>query len=201
MQGKVCIVTGASAGIGRAAALGLARMGATVALVCRSRERAEETCAAIRSATGNNAVDYALADLSSQAQMRQLAQELLIRYPQIHVLINNAGVFHLKRSTSVDGIETVFAVNHLAYFLLTHLLLERLTASGSARIINVASQVHRIGQLDFNDLQNERRYRPMRVYGQSKLCNILFTRELSRRTTGTGVTTNSLHPGGAADQG
>lgn len=198
MHGKVCIVTGANAGIGRATALGLARRGATVALVCRSRERAEEACATIRSATNNHAVDFFLADLSSQTEIRRLAQELLARYPQIHVLVNNAGVFHLKRSTSVDGIETVFAVNHLAYFLLTHLLLERLMISGSARIVNVASHVHRIGTLDFNDLQNERRYRPMHVYGQSKLGNILFTRALSRRIVGTGVTTNCLHPGGVA---
>lgn len=198
MHGKVCIVTGANAGIGRATALGLARQGATVAMICRSHERAEEACTAICSVTGNQAVNFFLADLSSQAEIHQLAQELLARYPQMHVLVNNAGVFHLKRSTSVDNIETVFAVNHLAYFLLTHLLLERLTASGAARIVNVASRVHQIGVLDFNDLQNERSYRPMQVYGRSKLCNILFTRELSRRISGTGVTANAVHPGGVA---
>ncbi len=198
MRGQVCIITGASSGIGRAAALGPARMGATVVLVCRNRERAEAACSAIRSATGNDTVDFVLADLSSQAEIRQLARDLLARYPQIHVLLNNAGVINRKRSTTVDGIETVFAVNHLAYFLLTHLLLERLTFSGSARIVNVASDAHRWGILNFDDLQNTRTYHALRVYGQSKLCNILFTRELARRVVGTGVTVNCLHPGGVA---
>jgi retinol dehydrogenase-12 len=198
MQGRVCIVTGASSGIGRATAFALARRGATVALVCRNHERAEETRATIRRATGNNAVDFVLADLSSQAEIRRLIQDLLTRYPQIHVLVNNAGIVNLKRSTTVDGIETVLAVNHLAYFLLTHLLLERMSASGPARIINVASNAHTWGQLDFNDLQNEHSYRAMQVYGQSKLCNILFTRELARRVAGTGVTSNCLHPGTVA---
>jgi len=198
MQGRVCIVTGASAGIGQATALGLARMGATVVLVCRNRERAEVARSLIRATTGNDAVDFVLADLSSQAEIRQLARDLLARYPQIQVLVNNAGVINRKRETTVDGIETVFAVNHLAYFLLTHLLLERLTISGSARIVNVASDAHRWGNLDFDDLQNARKYRPFPVYGQSKLCNILFTRELARWVAGTGVTVNCLHPGGVA---
>jgi NAD(P)-dependent dehydrogenase (short-subunit alcohol dehydrogenase family) len=198
MWGRVCIVTGASSGIGKATALELARMGATVALVCRNPKRAEAARAEIQTATGNEAVEVLLADLSSQAEIRRLAQELLDRYPQIHALINNAGVLNRKRTTTVDGIETVFAVNHLAYFLLTHLLLERLTISESARVINVASDAHRWGNLDFADLQNARRYRALRVYGQSKLCNILFTRELARRMVGTGVTVNCLHPGGVA---
>ncbi len=198
MRKRVCLVTGASSGIGQATALGLARMGATVVLVCRNRERAEAALTAIRVATGNDAIDFMLADLSSRAEIHRLAQDLLARYPQMHVLVNNAGVINLKRTTTIDGIEMVFAVNHLAYFLLTCLLLERLIASGSARIVNVASDVHRWGSLDFNDLQNERMYRAMRVYGQSKLCNILFTRELARRIVGTGVTANCLHPGGVA---
>src|SRR5215510_12707642 len=194
MQGQVCIVTGASSGVGKATALELARLGATVAMVCRNSERAETTRNEIRTATGNEAIDVLLADLSSQAEIHRLAQELLARYPQIHVLINNAGVFNRRRTTTVDGIETVFAVNHLAYFLLTHVLRERLVASGAARIINVASAAHRWGNLDFGDLQNAREYRAMRVYGQSKLCNILFTRELAHRITGTQVTVNCLHP-------
>ncbi len=198
MQGQVCIITGGSSGIGQATALGLARTGATIGLVCRNRERAEATCSAIRSTTGNNAVEFALADLSSQAEIHRLAQDLLARYLQIHVLVNNAGVINHKRTTTIDGIETVFAVNHLAYFLLTHLLLERLTNSGSARIVNVASDAHRWGSLDFDDLQNARTYRAMRVYGQSKLCNILFTRELARRIAGVGVTATCVHPGGVA---
>jgi NAD(P)-dependent dehydrogenase (short-subunit alcohol dehydrogenase family) len=134
MQGRGCIVTGASSGIGKAAALGLAHLGARVALVCRNRERAEKTCMTIREATGNGTVGFVLADLSSQAEIRRLAQDLLTRYPQIHVLVNNAGTINLKRSTSVDGIETGFAVNHLAYFVLTHLLLERLTDHPAASI-------------------------------------------------------------------
>jgi NAD(P)-dependent dehydrogenase (short-subunit alcohol dehydrogenase family) len=198
MHGKVCIITGATSGIGKATALELARLGAQVALVCRNRERAEETRRTIQQQTGNEAVDIFLADLSSQREIRRLAQELLSRYPQIHVLINNAGVLNWNRTMTVDSIETVFAVNHLAYFLLTDLLLERLTTSAPARIVNVASDAHRWGSLDLNDLQNRRTYRPLRVYGQSKLCNILFTRELARRIQGTGVTANCVHPGGVA---
>jgi NAD(P)-dependent dehydrogenase (short-subunit alcohol dehydrogenase family) len=198
MQGKVCIVTGASSGIGRAAAMELAGMGATVALVCRSRERAEETRAAILAKTGNPASEIFLADLSSLAEIRRLAYELLARYPRMHVLVNNAGILNWRRATTLDGIETVFAVNHLAYFLLSHLLLERLQTSAPARIVNVASDAHRWGALDLNDLQHERSYRPLLVYGRSKLCNILFTRELAYRVQGTGVTVNCVHPGGVA---
>ena len=198
MHGKTCIVTGASAGIGQAIAQGLAARGAHVVLVCRSRARAEATQLAMRTATGNAAIDIALADLSSQAAIRHLAQELLRRYPRIHALINNAGVVNMARTVTVDGIETVFAVNHLAYFLLTQLLLPRLVESAPARIVNVASDAHHWDTLDFADLQNHRRYRGLKVYGQSKLCNLLFTRELARRIAGTGVTVNSLHPGGVA---
>ncbi len=198
MHGRVCVVTGASSGIGKATARELAKMGATVVLVCRNRERAEATRIEICAATGNDSVDFVLADLSSQAEIRRLAQALLERYPQIHVLINNAGVVNLKRSTTVDGVETVFAVNHLAYFLLTHLLLEHLVASEPARIVNVASHAHRWSTLNFNDLQNERTYRPFVVYGQTKLCNILFTRELAHRIAEAGVTANCVHPGGVA---
>lgn len=198
MPGKTCIVTGASAGIGHAIAHGLAARGAHVVLVCRHRERAEATQRVIRTATDNAAVDIALADLSSQAEIRRLALELLQRYPRIHALINNAGVVNAKRTVTVDGIETVFAVNHLAYFLLTQLLLPRLVASAPARIVNVASDAHRWETLDFDDLQNQRRYRALAVYGQSKLCNLLFTRELARRIAGTSVTVNSMHPGGVA---
>jgi NAD(P)-dependent dehydrogenase (short-subunit alcohol dehydrogenase family) len=198
MHGKTCIVTGASAGIGQAIAQGLAARGAHVVLVCRSRERAEATQRAIRAATGNPAIDIALADLSSQADIRRLAQELLQRYPRIHALINNAGVVHTKRTVTVDGLETVFAVNHLAYFLLTQLLLPRLVESAPARIVNVSSDAHRWDTLDFADLQNARRYRALKVYGQSKLCNLLFARVLARCIAGTGVTVNSLHPGGVA---
>lgn len=198
MQGRVCVVTGASAGIGRATAMGLAQQGATVALVCRNRDRAEATRAAIRGQTGNEAIDIFLADLSSRDEIRRLARELMAQYPRLDVLVNNAGVFNWNRETTVDGMETVFAVNHLAYFLLTQLLLEHLKSSAPARIINVASDAHRWGPLDLTDLQHERGYRPLLVYGRSKLCNILFTRELARRVQGTGVTVNCVHPGGVA---
>jgi retinol dehydrogenase-12 len=198
MHGKTCIVTGASAGIGQAIAQGLAACGAQVVLVCRSRARAEAAQNAIRTATGNAEIDIALVDLSSQVEIRRLAQELLQRYPRMHALINNAGVVNTKRTVTVNGIETVFAVNHLAYFLLTQLLLPRLVDSAPARIVNVASDAHHWDTLDFDDLQNHRRYRGLKVYGQSKLCNLLFMRELARRIAGTGVTVNSLHPGGVA---
>lgn len=198
MKGKVCIITGASSGIGHATAMELARMDATVALVCRNRKRAEETRAAILAKTGNSAIEIFLADLSSLAEIRRLAYELLAHYPQIHVLVNNAGIFNWNRATTVDGIEAVFAVNHLAYFLLSYLLLERLRTSAPARIVNVASDAHRWGALHVDDLQQERSYRPLLVYGRSKLCNILFTRELARRIEGVGVTVNCVHPGGVA---
>ena len=198
MSGRVCVVTGASSGIGRATARALACLGATLAVVCRDRGRGEETVAALRTESGNAAVALFLADLSSQAEIRRLAAELSECYPAVHVLVNNAGVVNLRRSTTVDGIETVFAVNHLAYFLLTHLLLERLRGSAPARIVNVASDAHRFGTIDLDDLGHARRYRAMRVYGSSKLANILFTYELARRLEGTRVTANCLHPGAVA---
>src|SRR5207247_1229742 len=165
VSGRVCVVTGASSGIGRATAQALARLGATLALVCRDRGRGEETLAALRAESSAAAVALFLADLSSRAEIRRLAAELGERYPAIHVLVNNAGVINLRRSTTVDGIETVFAVNHLAYFLLPHPLVARLRASAPARIVNVASDAHRFGRIDLGDLGHARRYRAMRVYG------------------------------------
>ena len=195
MTGRTCMITGASSGIGRHTALALARLGATLVLVCRDRGRGEDTVAEIRRETGNEAVRLMLADLSSQQSVRVLAREFLDGGQPLHVLINNAGVVNLRRTLTVDGIETVFAVNHLAYFLLTHLLLERLKASAPARIVNVASHAHRFGGMNFDDLEGARRYRPMRIYGQSKLANILFTYELARRLDGTPMTANAVHPG------
>jgi retinol dehydrogenase-12 len=198
MTGRTCMITGASSGVGRATALGLARLGATLLLVCRDRGRGEETVAEIRDTTGNRAVTLMLADLSSQESIRALAREFLATAQPLHVLVNNAGIVNLRRSVTAEGIETVFAVNHLAYFLLTHLLLDRLKESAPARIVNVASHAHRFSGIDFDDLEAARRYRAMRVYGQSKLANILFTYELARRLTGTGVTVNCVHPGAVA---
>lgn len=197
MAERVCIITGASSGIGRAAACELARGGLALGLVCRSPSRGEDAVAAIRSATGNDDVELFVADLAVQDEIRRVAAEILERYPAIHVLLNNAGVMHMRRTETPDGIESTFAVNHLAYFLLTQLLLDRLRASAPARIVNVASDAHRFGQLDLDDLEyRRRRFRPMQVYGSSKLLNILWTYELARRLEGSGVTANCLHPGG-----
>jgi len=196
LRGRVCVVTGASSGIGRATALALARMGATLVLVCRDPARGAAAAAEVRAAGGDGGVELALADLSSQQEVRRLGEELVARHPEIHVLVNNAGVVNLRYSTTVDGIETVLAVNHLAYFLLTHLLLDRLRGSGPARIVNVASEAHRMARtIDFDDLGHRHRYRALRVYGHSKLANILFTYELARRLEGTTVTANCVHPG------
>jgi retinol dehydrogenase-14 len=198
MTGKTCVLTGATSGIGRETAVGLAGLGARLALVCRDRGRGEATAADIAVRTGNRDVVLHLADLSSRRDVRRVAEELLATHPQIHVLVNNAGVVNLRRTLTEDGIETVFATNHLAYFQLTLLLLGRLRASAPARIVNVASDAHHWGRLDLDDLGNAKRYRAMQVYGQSKLANILFTYELARRLAGTSVTANCLHPGAVA---
>lgn len=195
MQGKICLITGANSGIGKATALGLARMGATVVLVSRDRARGEQAQSEIKAQSGNPNIDLLLADLSSQKSIRQLADDFKQRYSQLHVLINNAGVFSPRKRLTVDGIDMVFAVNQLAPFLLTNLLLNVLKASAPARIVNVSSDSHEANYLKLDDLQSEKHYRPMRAYGQSKLALVLFTYELARRLEGTGVTANCLHPG------
>ncbi|MEE9606412.1 MAG: SDR family oxidoreductase [Myxococcota bacterium] len=200
LEGRTCLVTGASAGIGEQTALGLAQHGARVVLVCRNAERGERARARIARKSGNGDVKLMLADLASVAEIRRLAGDFLAVQPELHVLVNNAGVVNLRRSSTVDGLETTFAVNHLAYFLLTHLLRERLVASAPSRIVNVASDAHKWGRLDFSDLQSEANYGGMRVYGTSKLANILFTYELARRLEGTAVTANCVHPGPVASQ-
>ena len=198
MEGKRCVITGATSGIGEATARALARGGAELTLVCRSAERGEATKERIRDAAPDARVDLVIADLGSQAEIRRAADDLLADPRPIHVLLNNAGVVHLSYSTTVDAIETTFAVNHLAYFLLTRLLLDRIRETPGARIVNVASEAHRFSSMDFDNLGHESDFRWMKVYGQSKLANILFTRELARRLEGTGVTVNSLHPGGVS---
>jgi NAD(P)-dependent dehydrogenase (short-subunit alcohol dehydrogenase family) len=199
LEGKRCVVTGATSGIGRATAVGLAAEGARVAIVGRSRERGEETLAEIRERTGRSDAELFLADLSSQAAIRKVAGEILARCPQIHVLVNNAGVAELRRRETGDGIESSWAVNHLAYFLLTRLLLERIRESAPARIVNVASDAHRfVRSLDPDHPEGRGRYRWWQAYGRSKLANILFTRELARRLEGTRVTVNAAHPGAVA---
>lgn len=195
MKDKICLVTGANRGIGKAIALGLAQRGATVIMVCRDRARGEAAQQEIRSGSGNPAIHLMLADLSSLASVRELAVAYREKYQQLHVLINNAGVAKLQRTLTVDGYETTFAVNHLAPFLLTHLLLDVLQAGAPARIVNVSSLVHKWGKIDFDDVQGETRYDMDKAYNQSKLANVLFTYELARRLAGSGVSVNSMEPG------
>src|SRR5436189_1146360 len=196
MQGKICMVTGANSGIGKATALALAQMGATVVMVCRDRARGEEARSEIITKSRNNAVDLLQADLSSQQSIRQLVEHFQHHYTHLHVLINNAGAtFPGRRRETVDGLEMTFAVNYLAPFLLTNLLLDTLKASAPARIVNVSSESHQSGYIKMDDLELEKGYRLMRAYGQSKLALVLFTYELARRLQGTGVTANCLHPG------
>jgi NAD(P)-dependent dehydrogenase (short-subunit alcohol dehydrogenase family) len=195
MAGKVCMVTGANAGIGKVTALELAKRGATVIMVSRSHTRGEEARQEIVAQSGNNAVELLVADLSSQASIRQLADQFKQNYIRLDVLINNAGAIFYQREETEDGLERTFAVNHIAYFLLTYLLLDLLKASAPARIINVSSDAHRMSKLDFDDLQSECSFSAFGAYGQSKLANILFTAELARRLEGSGVTANTVHPG------
>ena len=195
VEGKRCVVTGATSGIGRATAVALAEAGARVAIVCRNPVRGEETVAEIHERTGSTAVEVFLADLSSQEAIRQVARELLTRCPRIDVLVNNAGTVELNRSTTVDGIETTWAVNHLGYFQLTNLLLDRIRESAPARIINVASDAHKFVRHFDPEESEEPPFRWWQVYGRSKLANLLFTRELARRLEGSGVTANAVHPG------
>ncbi len=196
LDGRRCLVTGATSGIGRATAVGLAEAGARVAIVCRDPLRGEETLAEIKETTGSEAVELFRADLSSQAEVRQVAREILTRCPRIDVLVNNAGVVELSRRETVDGIESTWAVNHLAYFLLTNLLLGRIREGAPARIVNVASDAHKfVRRLDPEHPEGDGRYRWWQAYGRSKLANLLFTRELARRLEGSGVTVNAAHPG------
>jgi NAD(P)-dependent dehydrogenase (short-subunit alcohol dehydrogenase family) len=195
MDEKVCLITGATSGIGKATAMGLARMGASVVMVGRDRGRGEAALAEVKGKSANASVDLMLADLSSQEDIRRLADEFKEAYPRLAVLINNAGVIRSKRVTTPDGIEMTFAVNHLASFLLTNLLLDVLEASAPSRIVNVSSGEQRNGTIDFDDLQGEKGYKTAKAYGQSKLATVLFTYELARRLEGTGVSANCLHPG------
>ena len=195
MNNKIVMVTGATAGIGAVAALELARKGAIVVGVGRNPEKCATTIARIQRETGNPQVEYLVADLSSQAQIRQLAEAFKAKYNRLDVLVNNAGAFINRRQESVDGIEMTLALNHLNYFLLTNLLLDILKASAPARIINVSSNAHQGSRINFADIESRRRYMSWAVYGQSKLANVLFTYELKRRLDGNGVTANTLHPG------
>jgi NAD(P)-dependent dehydrogenase (short-subunit alcohol dehydrogenase family) len=196
MQGKVCLITGASSGIGLATARELARRGASVVFVGRSAQRCAAAKEQIETDTGAKNVDYLVADLSSQADIRRLAAEVQDRCPRIDVLINNAGMMAWSgRQESLDGIEMTWALNHLSYFLLTTLLLPVIKRSAPARIISVASDAHQGASINFADVEGKEGFSAWRAYKQSKLANILFAYELARRLDGTGVTSNTLHPG------
>ena len=196
MQGKNCLITGANSGIGKATAIGLAKEWATIIMVCRDKERGEKAKKEIIELTNNKNVELFLCDLSSQEDIRKFVSEFKGKYQTLHVLINNAGVMISKRIISDEGLEMNFAVNHLAPFLLTNLLLDMLKKSAPSRIINVSSGLHKRGKIDFEDLQNENKKTALfKMYGDSKLALMLWSYELSRRLEGTNVTINTVHPG------
>jgi len=195
LRGKTCLVTGATSGIGKETALALARQGATVVLTCRTLERGRAAQREIRVASENPSVEVLVGDHTSLKAVRAMADDFLARHDRLHVLVNNAGGVFGPRRLTEDAFEYNLQINHLAHFLLTNLLLDRLQESAPSRIITVSSGAHRWGRLEFEDLQMERGFTAMGAYGRSKLANILFTRELARRLAGTGVTANALHPG------
>src|SRR5712691_4851798 len=195
MNDRVFVVTGANSGIGKATALGLARLGGTVVMACRDATRGEAARQDIIRGSGNPHVALMIVDLAREASTRALADEFQRTYPRLDVLINNAGVYTSHREMTTDGLERQFEVNYLSGFLLTHLLLDLLKKSAPSRIVNVSSSAHMGGTIRFEDLQGERRYGGFRAYNQSKLAQVLFTRELARRLEGTGVTVNACHPG------
>lgn len=195
MEGKTCLVTGASNGIGLETAAGLAKLGATVVMTARSEAKGEEALADVIKRSGSEKVDLMLVDFASMSSIRKFADEFRSKYDRLDVLVNNAGAVNMRRSETEDGFETTFGVNHLGYFLLTNLLLDTIKASAPARIVNVSSRAHKRATMDFDDLNAEKSYSGFTVYGRSKLANVLITYELARRLDGTGVTANCLHPG------
>ena len=195
MQGKVCVVTGSNSGLGKEAALEIAKKGAKIVMVCRSEEKGLAAKLEIIEKSGNQNVDLIIGDFSSQMDIRRIADLIKSNYPVIDVLVNNAGAINDKRSVTVDGLESTFATNHLGYFLFTNLLLDNLKAAPKARIVSVASEAERFCKLDFNDLQSENDYTSWKAYSLSKLANILFTFELAKRLKGTNITVNCMHPG------
>ena len=195
LQNKVCLITGATNGIGEEAAKQIALMGAEIVFIARNQIKANQLKETIKSLTGRETTSI-IADLSSQSEVKKAAEEFLSLNKPLHILLNNAGIMNTSRRETVDGLEEVFSVNHLAYYTLTLLLMDKLIASGPGRIVNVASGAHMfIKEINFEDLQSEKEYKTMHVYGQSKLANILFTRELSNKVQGKGITVNCLHPG------
>ncbi len=195
MQGKVVLITGATNGIGKEAARQIAQTGATVVVAGRNAKKLTQVVAELQQQTGNPQIDGLLADLSTVAGMRSLAEQFLARYQRLDVLLNNAGALFTERKLTVDGYERTFALNHLSYFLVTQLLLDLLKSSAPARIVNVSSGVHTGGQIRFDDLHGASRYAPLRAYSQSKLANLMFTFEQAKRLAESNVTVNALHPG------
>ena len=195
LENRVFLVTGANSGIGKATALGLARLGGTVVMACRSATRGEAARQDVVRDSGNSKVYLEIVDLASEESTRSFAEQFKRKYPRLDVLVNNAGVYTSHREVTQDGLERTFEVNYLSGFLLTHLLLDLLKKSAPSRIVNVSSSAHVGGTIHFDDLQGEQRYSGFGAYGQSKLAQVLFTRELARRLEGTGVTVNACHPG------
>ena len=195
LKGKICVITGATSGVGKETAKALAKMGATVVLPVRNSMKGDTLKDEILAETPDAKLDLMHCDLASFESIRQFAKEFKAKYNELHILINNAGIWEYKRNLSEDGIEMNFAVNHLAPFLLTHLLLETIKKSAPARIINVSSNAHKYSKMNFPDLEFEKKYSSIKSYSQSKLANILFTKKLSQQMRGSGVTVNSLHPG------
>ncbi|MCU0482481.1 MAG: SDR family oxidoreductase [Anaerolineae bacterium] len=202
MQGRVCIVTGATNGLGEVNALELARMGGTVVIIGRNEDKAKATLQKINSAVVNADVHYLIADLSLMRDVKRVADDFRAKFDRLDVLVNNAGMIFDKRIVTAEGLEMTFALNHMSYFYLTHLLMDMLKASGTptkkSRIVNVASNLHRIGAFDFDDMQNEKRFISAPVYGQTKCMNVVHAYELHRRLSAqhANVTANALHPGG-----
>lgn len=195
MKGKTVVITGATSGIGKVAAEKLAKMGARIVLIARDRPRGEATLALLRKSAPDLAHTAHYADLSRISEMKRVASAIAAQEPRIDVLINNAGALFGARRLTEDGLELTFALNHMAYFVVTELLLKRIVFSAPARIVNTSSRAHQTARLDFDDLQMAKQYGAMRAYCRSKLCNVLFTKELAGRIEGTGVTVNCLHPG------
>lgn len=195
MVEKICLVTGANAGIGRAISLGLANMGATLIMVCRNKSRGEAALAELKEKSNNSSIFLFIADLSSQASIHQFVEKFKMQFEKLDILINNAGIITQSRTLTEEGLETQFALNHMAPFLLTNLLLESLRASHSARIINISSNAHKTANIHLDDLQSEQSYIPKEVYQRTKLYNVLFTYELARQLNGTHITVNCVHPG------
>lgn len=199
MEKKICVITGANSGIGKSMSATLAKKGYQIVMVCRNIDKAEKARQEIINSSKNDSIDIFQADLSKQAEIVAVSEAIKSKYPVINILINNAGIIASSyREITKDGLELTFAVNHMAYFMLTHFLIDPLRASESARIISVSSEAHRIAKFDLNNLQLEGRYTNIRAYALSKLCNILFTRELAKRLKGTEISANCFHPGGVA---